>query len=346
MRVLLAPVGAGKTQAALEAISRAVSRAPLARIWVLLPTRRQEDAFRQRLIDYDDGRSLYFNIEFFNFYGLNRRLLDMAAIAAHELSDAARYRLLRTVIDAEHDALTAFGGIAGTPGFARITGDLIYELKQNLITPEAFSAAARTPKDHDLARLYDAYQRRLIRRPGDQQLVDREGAGWLALAQLETDPALASDLALLVADGFDQFSPVQARLLALLSARAHETLITLTTVPEREQTVGRRFTDTLALLERGNALQVETRPLSGAFHRASIQHLTARIFRENAASDRAAISDDGLRFVEAPDAAGEVAAILRDVKRLLLDGTAPESIMVALRDWERYAPHFRWLGRA
>lgn len=346
MRVLLAPVGAGKTQAALEAISRAVSRAPLARIWVLLPTRRQEDAFRQRLIDYDDGRSLYFNIEFFNFYGLNRRLLDMAAVAAHELTDAARYRLLRTVIDAERDALTAFGGIAATPGFARITGDLIYELKQNLITPEAFSAAARTPKDHDLARLYDAYQRRLIRRPGDQQFVDREGAGWLALAQLEADPALASDLALLVADGFDQFSPVQARLLALLSARAQETLITLTTVPEREQTVGRRFTDTLALLERETTVQVEPRSQSGAFHRASIQHLTARIFRENAASDRAAISDDGLRFVEAPDAAGEVAAILRDVKRLLLNGTAPESIMVALRDWERYAPHFRWLGRA
>ena len=81
--------------------------------------------------------------------------------------------------------------------------EFIYELKQNLIYPDAFAraAAAGTDKDRDLALIYSAYQERLRQ----HDLVDREGEGWLALEELENNPYIAADVALLLADGFDQF---------------------------------------------------------------------------------------------------------------------------------------------
>jgi hypothetical protein len=56
-------VGAGKTETALNALTEVLQRQRFARVWVLLATRRQQDAFRQRLIELDDGRNLYFNVD-------------------------------------------------------------------------------------------------------------------------------------------------------------------------------------------------------------------------------------------------------------------------------------------
>ena len=57
-------------------------------------------------------------------------------------------------------------------------------------------------------------------------------------------------------------------------------------------------------------------------------------------------SDNTLALIEAPDPAQEVGAVLRHVKRLLLHGNAqPDDILIAVRDWERYAGHFASLGR-
>src|SRR5690349_1891686 len=98
LRVALAPVGAGKTETALNALTAVLQKQRFARVWVLLATRRQEDAFRQRLIELHDGRNLYFNVEFFDFYGLYRRLLNIVQQPARGLADAARFGLLRQVI--------------------------------------------------------------------------------------------------------------------------------------------------------------------------------------------------------------------------------------------------------
>ena len=49
--ILLAPVGAGKTEVALERLAQALVDQPFARVWVLVSGKRQEDAFRQRLAE-------------------------------------------------------------------------------------------------------------------------------------------------------------------------------------------------------------------------------------------------------------------------------------------------------
>lgn len=352
LRIVRAPVGNGKTERALKTLTAATHGHSFARVWVLLATRRQEDAFRQRLIDLPDGpQKTYFNVEFFDFYQLYRYLLNLAAQPSRELSDAARYAIMRAVILEARPALAHFTPIAERAGFARVVADFVYELKQNLIEPQTFITAARDAKDRDLAHIYNGYQNKLRA----EHLVDREGEGWLALATLRditapqgnSAPRIAQRLKqslpnILIVDGFDQFNPLQVALLAELSRHTDETLVTLTRVPQREQTIGRRFEqafDALSHAAQNIGLPLEVETLDGAETVAppDVQHLIRAIF----AHDVLPVPlRDGLTLVEEPDVAGEVAAVLRRIKALLVDGTPPDSVLVALRDWALYQPYF------
>jgi ATP-dependent helicase/nuclease subunit B len=334
MRLLLAPVGAGKTELLLNRLAQTAensSRATFPKIWVLLPTRRQEDAFRQRLIER--GRPVYFHVEFFNFYRLYGRLLDIARQPHRRLDDTARYRILRKAIaeSKRKGELEYFGKIAHTAGFIRNVSTFIDELKQNLVTPQDFGSASNTDKDRDLARIYASYQKQLV----DYDLVDTEGEGWLALEKLREDQQIARDVELLLVDGFDQFNPLQAQLLSLLDERAGDTWVTLPTVPGRENTVGSRFTAARQQLARASSnVQEENLDVHGESRHPALRHLGRYSFTHHSLQ----IPSDGcLTLMEAADPVAEVAALLRHVKRLLLvDGCSPEDILIAVRDWERY----------
>ncbi len=337
--LLLAPVGAGKTEHILKLlIDLKVSPAGVfAPVWVLLPGSRQEDDFRQRLIDHAAGRPIFFNITFFSFYTLYAHLLDIAGIPQREVDNTVRLRLLRYILDdlKRGQQLQVFDQIADKPGFVRIVADFIYELKQNVVKPEDFSAAAErgSPKDRDLARIYSAYQKILL----DKDLVDREGEGWLALTEVESKPRLGSNIALLIADGFDQFNPLQAQLLSLLATRAQRTLVTLPIVPGRETTVGRRFRESIQRLQGSGVFNVKWMDaVSNERRHSALRHLSEHSFHLGAA---ACESGGCLTLIEAPDPAQEVSAVMRQVKRLLLTGCQPDDILVAVRDWERYGAH-------
>lgn len=342
--LLIAPVGAGKTGHALDRLAAIIQAEPFARAWVILPTARQEDAFRERLVQHERARRVYFNIEFFNFYSLYKYLLDSAGMPQRELDAAARLRLLRETLRQLQAAgsLHVYGRIAEKPGFARQVADFIYELKQNLIRPEAFRAAATSPKDHDLASIYESYQAVLQ----DHDLVDREGEGWLALEALGERHQIGREVRLLLVDGFDQFSPLQARLVARLTGRAQETLIPIPTAPGREQTVGQRFEEARLQLHQAFAAegftpaQTSLPEIKGSRH-AALRHLNHQLFLPAAPIP----SDDRIHFLEAPDPVQEAAAVLRQVKRLLLEGTAPDDILVTVRDTGRYAGPLAEAGR-
>lgn len=342
VQTLLTPVGMGKTEHLINELAAELAAHPFTRVWVLLATGRQETAFRQRLIDSSAvAGGACFNVEFFNFYTLYSRLLDMAGNPPRTIDETTRRELLRDVIADERDALKLFAPIAQTAGFVANVAEFIYELKQNRIEPEAFAQSAQDRRDADLARIYGAYQARLQR----HNLADREGEGWLALDALDAAPRLAASVDLLLVDGFDQFTQVQADLLARLAERVRRVRITMTHVAGREQTIGRRFAQARERLAGalGDAYSEADLPAAPEDGRhPDLQHLTRNIFRQDA--PERAISG-GLDFIEAPDAAGEVGAIARRVKRLLLDGVAPDDVMIVLRDWTNYSDYFSAAAR-
>lgn len=347
-----ARVGAGKTQIAQARILALKRDRPLAKVWVLLATERQRVDFRQRLYDQSHSSTL-FNIEFFNFYTLYRQILAMAGSLHHRVDEIVRDGLLRHILETQSaaGALPVFSPIAGTPGLIRAVGDLIYELKQNLAAPDVMDAAVAgmPPKLRELAAIYRAYQERLIA----SDIVDREGEGWLALNLLH-DPdwaGLISDVELLVVDGYDQFNVVQARLLAALSVHVKDTLITLTeTDAARSSTVGRRFERARQRLDQefdreGVDLQAERVADTADSQRPiALRHLSAHLMRHGA--PQIASIDGEIHLIEAPDARREVQAVMKHLKRRLLDGAHPERVMIALREYQKYAPLIAQTARA
>jgi ATP-dependent helicase/nuclease subunit B len=347
-QVLLSPIGMGKTEhlikTLVQAFNQSADNAPtFLRVWVLLATKRQETAFRQRLSQaVPPEKGVFFNIEFFNFYELYSRLLDMNAQPQRLLDHAQRLKLLADVVASVRDQLTFFHKIADTVGFLEIVANFIDELKQHQIEPQVFGQSAKTAKDHDILTIYSAYQSRLIQ----HDLVDRDGQAWLTAEALRDNGKLAQSIDLLVVDGFDQFTPIQAKVLAELAKRVQSTRITLTHIPQRTETIGRRFSRALESLrtEFGDALQEIYLDPSNITpnQQPDLQHLTANIFQFNAPQKPAS---GAIRLVEAPDQASEVANVLRMVKRLLLEGVPPDNILIALRDWGTYQIYFSTYAR-
>jgi len=338
----LAPAGAGKT-ARLLALLRELTqseRNTLPKVWVLLATRRQGLNFRQRLIELDEQEPVYFNIEFFNFYSLNARLLKTAGTPVRRLNNLTRYGLLRRLLAQMllEDQLEYFHRIADNRGFVSILAELIDELKQASVNVADFAAAAQSEKDKEIAHIYRRYQAMLRR----SDLADVEGEGWLALAKLRKHPDIASHVDLLLVDGYDQFTIVQAQLLAALAQAIQNVHITLTefpdahaeALPHRSVLAHERLQQ--AFDEAHIDLAIETiEPIAGE-RTPDLVRLGERIFRDLPG----AASGDAIQMIAMPNPAEEVESILRKIKRQLLDGVQPDDILVALRDWTRYAAHF------
>ncbi len=338
----LAPEGIGKTQAMLSLLRRAGrSRADFPRIWMLLATRRQELYFRERLALDDDRQLVHFHIDFFDFYGLNAHLLRLAGEPVRRLSEAARFSFLRRLLQDMHaaDELRVFHGIADTRGFVTVLTQLFDELKQSGISAEAYAEAAQTPKDHELATIYARYQQQLR----NNRLADIEGEGWLALAKLQEKPHIVAGPQLLLVDGFDQFTRVQAQLLAALARAIPQLHITLTQAPAAPATsrsciARQRLEDAFA---RTNVALRLTKIVPKSSRHVDLQRLS-RLFHADSESGG---SSEALKLIAAPSPTHEAREVLRDVKRRLLGGVPPDDMLVILRDWELYADTLQSVGQ-
>ncbi len=329
--LLTGAAGQGKTQDVILRVKALLNERLFTKIWVLLPTELQINAFRMRLLD-ELGVAAHFGVEFFDLYDLYSRVLEIAGTPQRQVKDAARFRILRYVLSEVGDQLQHFSAIADTTGFVALIAAFIVELKQAEITPEQFTEIAVSDKDRDVALIYAGYQELLRGR----NLVDRDGEGWLALAVAKEKLPLGVDL--LLVDGYDQFNPVQARLLARLTEHIDNVVLTLTYQQERAETAHRRFAQTRTrLLESAIWQEMSLDEAAPAIRQGSLAHLSASLFDINPRS----FPDDGsLLLVEAPDRLREVQTVLRRVKRLLLNGTAPEQIAIVARSLAPYNAYF------
>ena len=337
----LAPVGQDKTGIAIRQLQEETqsSDALFPKVWVLTATRRQELNFRARLIESAAYANAYFNIELFNFYALNARLLNLARTPARRLNNQTRFAILRALLAqlAAAGELRFFQRIADKPGFAAVLADLIDELKQNHIDVEAFGEAADNDKDRDIATIYSRYQDTLRK----SDLADVEGEGWLALATLRRRPEIAETVDLLLVDGYDQFTPVQAQLLAELSRSIKRVHCILSAprsdrggaAPGRSELARKALTD--AFSDAGVDLDPQQVDAQDDGQHEDLARLTQKIFSDKPATG----ASDAIRLIEMPNEAEETRAVLRAVKDQLLNGAKPDDILIAKRDWGRYASY-------
>ncbi len=331
MELWRAQAGSGKTEAVVALIAETVRTRPLARVWVVLPSNRQRAQFRVRLLEHLREANLpALNVELFNFYSLNRRLLNLLRIPVRSLRSGARQSVLRRI--AAREPLRTFEPVASTPGFAHAVGKLIAELKQSRVEPADFTQAIQNSKDEDLARIYEAYQT-LLR---EHHLVDTEGEAWLALESLLAAADWDPKIELLAVDGFDQFTGVQSQLVQALDERVKRTVVTLTHVEDREEGVGRRFAMAEQALSAHKSIDLQHAP----HPQLCVRHLLTHGFRHGAAVEPMSTeAAHTLALIESHSCSAEAAEVMRQIKRrLVLERVPPDHIMIVLRDWAGYQP--------
>lgn len=356
VEILLSPAGSGKTA---HAIARIRALPPLSPVRVLVPDQIKAAAFRRRLAQA--GGALGVEIGTFHRFYADVLTLTGGSGASSQtepecglarLPSPVRYRLIRRLVAQLYDAgqLPYYAPLRAAPGFGRLLSSLFDELKRARVFPENLvSATANSePRLAELARVYAAYQSWLL----DTGWADAEGQGWLAAIALEGDPALLSDLSLLVVDGFDEFNPTQLEVLRLLTGRAAATLITLTSgtstglsaSPDRLS--HRRFTRARAALTE--TLNVEPTPLSDNLLVPSsppppvspspppLVHLERSLFEPNPTPLPAG---DAVTFLEAQSRAAEAREALRWLKaRIVRDSVPLQEVAIVARDVTPYRP--------
>lgn len=264
------------------------------------------------------------NVLMRDFYRLGQAVLEAARSPVHELNDVAIRRLVHCLLAEMHERgeLTTFNSVWRKPGFVHALVEWLREMKMQGIPPEDVSAYAGTSgeKDHQLALLYERYQAFML----EHDYSDTEGLLWLAAEALETAPNLFADIGPLFVLGFDQFTPLQRRILCSLATRLPSFEVYL------HWDVSSRNEDSLALTRLRQThdvliedLHPEIVQLDGDDNAVpELAHLQRTLFEpiESVAEGGA------VQAIEAPSRETEVRRALRAIKRQVLDGVSLDQI--------------------
>ena len=294
-------------------------------IHLLLPSRAVNARVRSAL-----GDNL--NVHYWQIYKLGRAVLQAARRPVYELNDTAIRRLVHHLLRemAHQGALSTFLPVWDKPGFTNAMVAWLREMKSQGIDPAQVRRHADQSgreRDRQLAELYQRYQDFLQK----SDTSDADGLLWLAAETLENDSTLFQHLGPLFVLGFDQFTPIQLRILAQLVKRYDHAGVYLTWDAERQD-------DSLALTRLAHTrcqLQETLKPSLTYLDPpaadgvdAALLHLRRTLFEPLDPTQR---PDPGqaIRLVEAPSREEEVRWALRSIKKLLLDGVPYKEIALA-----------------
>lgn len=351
MNLLIGPANSGKTEYLLSRLAEALE-AGRGGVRLISPSSRSGEILFDRLkATMSSGGAGKPEQTVTSFPGLYVSLLGQVREGVSWITPDERGRLIGRItarLSAE-GRLEYFGGTAECPGLAVAVSRFIDELWRAGVGPEEFAAIAegRAAKDRDLALIFARYQEAL----SSSGRLDPEGAGLAAVRLLEGKTAtghlvsrearerIAGGYSLLAADDFDFYSPVQVRLLSLLSAHGAEVYATLSyregsSVHLWQEPTRRRFE-----AAGFNLIRFDSKPEN------AIQLAAARLLCDEADGD-----SDGQResmkaapeisVVSAPDRVSEVRAVAREVKKLSLAcGVALDEITVVCRSLAAYSQH-------
>ncbi len=299
-------------------------------VTLLVPTIRAGERLAMRL---DDG----FGLRIFTFAKLARMLLGQTAQRIHRLDESTLRHVVRRLLAemAAAGELTTYAPVRDLPGFQQVVIEWLREMKSQGLEPEAILAeAARSsnPRDQQLGRLFARYQAFLQERGA----ADDDGLLWLAadaLAHIDGQSTVGRE-PIWVA-GFDQFTPVQLRILHSLGKRASSFAIYLLW-DERCRADGlalTRLRATRSQLESDPELPLDTKQLAqDQSVSPRLLGLRKRLFEAESPSSQPekedASAEAAVVAIEAPSREEEVRTALRMVKRLLLQGVPPREIAI------------------
>jgi ATP-dependent helicase/DNAse subunit B len=306
-------------------------RAAGAALW-LGPTRRAVEAVREALAVGPCPHAP----RLFTFQDFAEEVVRANDPAARPLSEVQRRLLIEDIVAELHreKALSHFDRVADTRGFTLGVFDLFAELTRAEVLPERLADHATSPKGRQCAHLYGRYQQQLRR----LRLLDVEGRIWYARDLLNRGQRRPfEDVRAVFVDGFTDFTRTQAEILLGLCEWVEELWLALP--HEQGDERAELFALPRAVVERFARLAPrrefrDDRDASAT--PAGLAHVERQLFRPLQAITRSADAD-GLLLIEAPGMLGEVRLVAREVKSLLLRGTAADEILLTTRDLAPYA---------
>lgn len=279
-------------------------------------------------------------VQMYQFYRLGNAVLNETGIPIHEINDTAIRRLIRCILADLYaeGKLTTFTPVWEKPGFIEVMLNWVREMKSQGVFPEQYDEYAQcegNEQDLQLAELYMRYQIFMQ----DHNYSDADGLLWVTAEALEDNPELFRKNGPLYVLGFDQFTPVQIRILRHLSNRFTDFCVYLLWDENRSD-------DSLALvrLRRTRDMLLENIPLEIVVLREKyaqnkpISHLRQNVFEP---SGTQSVDSDTLWLIEAPSREAEVRRALREVKRFLIEGVSPADVAILTPNKEAYLPIIR-----
>jgi ATP-dependent helicase/nuclease subunit B len=363
--VVLGPARAGKTHDLLLRYLEALRTTPITPagrcLWIA-PTSRGAATVRDALATHGNtflapGITTFEDLAQQILFAANRKTRPISRVIQRELLR----RTVRRALDA--DRLRFFAAAARRPGFIDLLLEHIRELRQRDIRPEAYERVAATRgqpiERRELALLYSDYDRQLT----EHNLCDVEGLQWVARDALTHDACgHFAKLAVVVVDGFTDFTRMQMELLRLLAGRADKLSISLPmdAPPEAgSPKVGRsdlfaKTTATLAELKQQYPQLKEHRLHARPSENHALDHIAQNLFRypHDEPTSNTIDSLSRVDIIEAASAQDEITQLARRIKQLLVplpyrerqrEGSAqssvfPNDILVIFRSLADVAP--------
>lgn len=308
------------------------SHDPLTPIHILLPSRTLIEQVRGQL-------GVTMNVRLHQFYTLGRAILAEDGVRVHQIRDTTIRRLVHHLLGdlLAQDQLTTFAPVWDKPGFTQLMVSWLREMKSQGIPPEDVAAHAQASgqeRDRQLALLYHAYQGFLQ----DRHASDDDGLLWLAAEALQHSPNLYTHPGPCFVYGFDQFNPIQRRILAWLSERFTHFHIYLQWDANRlpSSLALTRMAATRAQLLAELKMTEVVLPDAAGTTAPDINRL-ARLLFESTDAQRTEDVSESLALVEAPSREQEVRWTLRTVKRLIMAGTPVHDIAILAPNPQTYA---------
>ena len=330
--MIVGPAGSGKTDRIVSR-ARRESAGLGAMVRIVVTSRLQAAAVQRRLAQ----RGGAIGVRVMTFEDLSSEILAEADQELIHITEAIQRRLLQVIAGEAH--LVYFQSIRSQPGFVEVIKELVLEFKSGGITPGKLikTAQPETPRRlKEIYLLYDHYQQVLQ----EQSWMDTPGMTWLAADLLETDPALCADWAAVWYDGFDDFTPVQLRVIRELGRRISRVAVTVAGEKEADARplAHKRFNRTRNMLEEHLDLEIEFCGLPpDRGHRGVLRSLERSLF--NSEQTAANSAGDSLVLAALPDREAEVRFALRWLKKALVeDDINPGETALLARNLEPYRP--------